>query len=58
MYSFIQIVHRDISANSAMNLALQEGLDTDVAATVPHIVLTNTVIMSVDVILQQKPQSI
>lgn len=58
MYSYIQIVHRDISANSAMNLALQEGLDTDVAATVPQIVLTNIVIMSVDVILQQKPQSI
>lgn len=36
-----------------MSPALQEGLVTDVAATVLQIALLNTAIMSMDVILKQ-----
>lgn len=47
----MQNVQRDISAHSAMNPALQEGLVTDVAADVIQSARTNTAIISVDVIL-------
>lgn len=47
----MQNVQQDISAHSAMNLALQEGLVRDVVARVLQIARTNTAIISVDVIL-------
>lgn len=47
----MQNVQRDISAHSAMNPALQEGLVRDVVASVLQSARTNTAIISVDVIL-------
>lgn len=46
----------DFSAHSAMSLALQEGLVTDVAADVIQSARTHTAIMSVDVILYLRTQ--
>lgn len=42
---------QDISADSAINPALQEGLVTDVVAVVCQSALMNSAILSVDVIL-------
>lgn len=42
---------QDISAYSAINPALQEGMVTDVVASVLQSARTNTAILSVDVIL-------
>lgn len=42
---------QDISAHSAINPALQEGMVTDVVARVLQSARTNTAILSVDVIL-------
>lgn len=42
---------QDISANSAINPALQEGLVTDVVACVLQSALLNSATLSVDVIL-------
>lgn len=50
----MQNVHRDISANSAMSPALQEGLVTDVAAGALQNALLKTAILSMDVTLYPK----
>lgn len=49
----MQIV-QDISADSAMSPALQEGLERDVAEVVLQSALLSTAILSVDVILYPK----